>query len=152
MNAENLINRGAALTLVPTSEGNKFPDSDKAYYFETPQFDGAEVAAKLGALLSKPEFSENLMTVKMCAAAAGGAAKAVRTVEEFYVESALMKPGKVYLEHRSDDDYVKKMRQAGCCLCCLSSLLIFGVILFLLVWGFPGVLNADEFSTHYIRQ
>lgn len=34
VNAENMIARGAGLTLVPTSEGNKFPDNEKAYYFE----------------------------------------------------------------------------------------------------------------------
>lgn len=85
----------------------------------------------------------------MCAAAAGGGEKAVSTVEEFYVEAALMKPGKCYLEHRSDDDYIVKMRRAGCCLCCWSALIIFGLVLFLLLWGFPGVLNADEFDTHY---
>ena len=150
-NTDNILERGAGLSLVPTSCANTKPaaDDDSMLYYEKPSFDGADVAAKIGALLSKPEFAENLMTLKMCAAAAGGGEKAVSTIEEYYVESALMAPGQTYLEHKSDDDYIEKMGKTSKIACCFWGSFVTGSILFLLLWGFPGLLNMDDFKTHY---
>ena len=146
VNADNLIARGAALSLIDTKDVNVMPDKPEHYYFCDPKFDGSDVAKKLGALLSNTSFAENLMTIKMAAAAAGGGEKAVDTVEEFYVEAALMKPGMNYLEHKSDDDFVDKSRNTGICCCCWSVLLVLGLTIFIAFWGWPGVVRAENFS------
>lgn len=51
------------------------------------------MAKAVGVIWSVPTYAENLMTMKCAAAAAGGREKAVKTIEDFYVESILMKPG-----------------------------------------------------------
>ena len=33
--------------------------------------------------------------------------------------------------------------------CCFWGSFVTGAILFLLLWGFPGLLNMDNFKTHY---
>lgn len=41
------------------------------------------------------------------------------------------------------------MRKAGICTACFCGLFVTAIIVFLLLWGFPGLLNMDHFSTHY---
>ena len=75
--------------------------------------------------------------------AAGGLEKACDIIENYYVESIMLKPGEIYLEHKADSSYVKEMRKANfitaCCVHCWTFLLI----VFILVCGFPGLLHLD---------
>ena len=54
----------------------------------------------------------------------------------------LMKPGKAYLEHRSDEDYVVKMRKTGFCTALFCGTVVTVIVLFLLLLGFPGLING----------
>lgn len=100
-------------------------------------------------MLTKPEFATNLFRIKCAAAAAGGGKKAVDIIENFYIESLLLGKDEIYLKHKADEQYVATMAKADICLCFSSWFLIFALIFFITIWGWPGLLHLDEFYSHY---
>ena len=75
--AEAFLERGVGLSLIDTALAVR-PESN--LYHEVPLFSCADLARKMGILLSVPTYAEHLMTMKCAAAAAGGRQKAVQTI------------------------------------------------------------------------
>lgn len=59
-----------------------------------------------------------MLKMKIAAVAAGGGNKAVDIMEDYYVESLMLEPGKIYLDHKCDEHWVDTMRKMGFCTYC----------------------------------
>ena len=100
-------------------------------------------------ILKDPRYAENMMKIKIAAVAAGGADRATQAIEDFYVNALTMKKGDLAPPHLIDTDYHQKMQSANICKCWCSICWIFLLSLFLLLFGFPGLLHTDRFAVHY---
>lgn len=56
--------------------------------------------------------------MKIAAAAAGGCNKAVDIMENYYVESMMLKPGEIHLSHKADEYHIETMFKADYCTMC----------------------------------
>lgn len=81
--------------------------------------------------------------MKVAAVAAGGGRRAEKVIRDFYVASLLKQPEKTCPDHLIYQDWIDKSRSTGVCKCCCGCMFTFALFLFLLVWGFPGLLNID---------
>lgn len=149
MNANNFIDNGAGLSLINTKLAERVVPPDENRTFKKPIFTARDVAEKLERLLTEDIFAVNLLKMKIAAAAAGGGDKAVDIMEDFFVESLMLKPGKVYLEHKADEHYVTEMRKTGYCAMHCSWFCTVLFVLFSLCVGFPGFLHLDQWDEHY---
>ena len=83
--------------------------------------------------------------MKMTAAAAGGGDKLVQVVEDYYINAINREKGELCAPNLMDEDYYDKWKATGCCKCCWLFLIALGLFIFVLVWGFPGLLHIEKF-------
>ena len=147
-NANNMIGQGAAIPLFDTNKADRVAD-EANFKFDDPIFTAQEVTNGLMKLLTDPSYRQNVMTMKIAAVAAGGAKKAEKTIRDYYINALTLKPGEPCVETLVDKDYFEKSRSAGVCKACCSCFMITVIFLFILIAGFPGVKNYQNFATHY---
>ena len=145
LNAQNLLDRGAALSLISPS---KVTPTQKSY--ESPQFTAEELASKVNQVLVNVDYKENLMTMKCAAMASGGGEKAVQVIEDYYINCLthdFKAEGAIY--ETANKDFEDKSRGVSFLKCISAFVLITALVLFVALWGFPGLLHMDKFATHY---
>ena len=142
MNARNLIENGAALPLYDVSVGDRTAGEENMD-LPSVMFNGDDVANQFLKLLSNKSYTDATKVMKVAAIASGGGDRAEKAIRDYYVQSLLNKPGKTIGDHLVDSDWLYYSRKAGPCKCCCGFLFLILLIVFLAVWGFPGLLHTD---------
>jgi hypothetical protein len=96
-------------------------------------------------LISNPSYKQGAVDMKIAAVAAGGGRRAEKVVRDFYVASLLKKKDEACPSHLVNHDWIEKSNSAGVCKCCCGCLFSFALFIFILVWGFPGLMNTNKF-------
>jgi hypothetical protein len=148
MNARNIIENGAGLALFDTAIGDRDP-GEGTMSLDKPLFTADTFATNMYKLLTERSFTENTQKMKIAAIAAGGGDRADKAIRDFYVESLLHKPGEHVGAHLFAADWLKASHTAGSCKCCCSFFIIFLLVVFLALYGFPGLLHIEKFAGYY---
>jgi hypothetical protein len=143
-----LISQGAGIALFDTSKADRVTD-EANFKFDSPMFTAETVTTGLKKLLSNPSYRDATMVMKIAAVAAGGAKKAEKTIRDYYINALTLKPGQACVENLVDKDYFEKSRSTGVCKACCSCFILTALFVFILVCGFPGLMNTGRFATHY---
>ena len=114
--------------------------------FPDPLFNGNDVFNQFKKIITDPKYMNNVCKLKVAARAAGGREKAVSIIEDTFIHFMAAKPKKVTEGlianvplHLIDEDLQE--RSFSCCLCCWSILIVVALTLYVLLAGFPGILN-----------
>ena len=86
-NAQNLIDAGAAIELIPSVMGdrNLCPANLK---FDNQLFSPEDFASKLEEILTNKKYRMNMLRLKTAAKTQGGAKKAIETIQNVYINYA----------------------------------------------------------------
>lgn len=118
------------------------------FEWPSPVFSKTDFVEKSLRLLSDPKFTENAVKQRALSRLSGGAKKAVQAIEAGYLHYTsgqyvdrdgikLMEPS-----HLVDNDYYEATQYWSFCKCCCGLFCILpGLILALLLAGFPGIIN-----------
>ena len=93
-------------------------------------------------LLTDSSYRDAVFVMKIAAVAAGGAKKAEKTIRDYYINALTLKPGQHCVENLVDKDYFEKSRSTGVCKCVCSCMILTALFLFILIAGFPGLMNT----------
>ena len=150
INAQNLIDAGAAIGLIASETAERNVDEDNMSYPEV-VFTPEHFATSAHTLLTDKKYLREMLRLKCAARAQGGAKRAVDAVESTYAqfmfaERTVERDGKqnalLKLPSISHDVYLEKARSSigFCTICCWSCWLTI-ILIYILVWGFPGILG-----------
>jgi hypothetical protein len=118
------------------------------FSFKASKFTKKDVYDKFSEILTKPSYMENVGKMKVAGRAAGGREKTVAIIEDAYIHHMAAKPMPTLKGctadvpmHLIDVDYQERAWNLSWCFCCWTILIVMGLILTVLINGFPGILN-----------
>ena len=147
MGTKKLVEAGAAISIIEPSLAEGLDHETSSSQFEKPLFTADDVSSLFHQLLSNPTFRAAMLRSKCQAVAAGGGSKAVSLIEDAYVQhlmSSTDEEGYKYVPYHVTKDFLTISRSAGCCKLLTYLMLITGLITYLCVHGFPGIISLLE--------
>ena len=143
-----MIKKGAALPLINSDLGDRHEWVDNNLMHENQLFSAPAVQSSLEMLLTDSKYAENMMKIKIAAVAAGGSDKAVKTVENYYINSLTQQKGETIPAHLFNVNHYNKVKSMSLMKYYCTLLFVFAAIIFLALFGFPGIYYGN-FASHY---